>query len=208
MNDKPLPTNVVPLREDGPRIAAFLNGVDGGNRPTDMASAVGVHLDPSLGLKPAVPGSLLMAPVEPTAPQLAPAASSDAEQDEDEGTDVGPIHYAHKLHQAGESAIAIVANMCESEFAQGNPRNLPEPILGWYVMTLTYQLLVLEACNDSREALCQHAEQLRLARAAFGKYTGSYANGVREEVADALTRRKVWTEGDHTYGGRVEAPQA
>lgn len=204
MNDPTKTThNVQPLREDGPRIAAFLNGIDGGDRPTTAASIAGVHLDPALGLQPAVPGALLAPPVAPGLPQIgAQLEAQQAETEDDEVLDAGPIHYAHKLHQAGEAAIAIVANMCEAEFAQGNPRNLPEPILGWYVMTLTYQLCVLEACGADIEGRLSHARQLNAARGAFTKYGGPYANGVRLEVADALHRRKQWPGVvDLTYGG-------
>lgn len=206
MNDKPAPlANVVPLREDGPKIAALLNQIDGGSRPTTAASVAGVHLDPALGLQPAVPGSLVAPPRETTFVDIAPAAHGGEDLDgeeQDESEEQGnPYFYGRKLHEAGEAAIAIVANLCEAEFAQGNPRNLPEPILGWYVMTLTYQLCVLEACNAPVEGRLAHAHQLDTARKAFAKYTGPYADSVREEVEDVLTRRKRWDDGDGTYGG-------
>lgn len=103
--------------------------------------------------------------------------------------DVGPINYAMHLHEAGEAAVQIVKNLCESEFAQGNPRNIPEPILGWYCMTMLYQLCVLEATLARYDLRKAHAEQLQAARDAFNKYTGGYADGVREELAEVLTTR-------------------
>lgn len=227
MTDKPLTShNVVPLREDGPRIAAFLNGIDGGDRPTSAASIAGVHLDPALGLAPAVPGALLdvraahaqnlrdgsaaVGTAEAEAVTgLVPAADSSEEEDDD-SIDAGVIHYPRKLHEAGEAAIAIVANMCEAEFAMGNPRNLPEPILGWYVMTLSYQLCVLEATAQPADARAAHARQLDAARKAFAKYTGPYAEGVREEVDETLRMRYHWDaiRDDGTYGGILPAPRA
>lgn len=215
MTDQKPIVSLVPQREDGPRIAAFLNGIDGGQRPTNPASAVGVHLAPEAGLVPAVPGKLIdiaQAPREATAPMLEPAPAADSSDEQGTGDiiDVGPIHYAHKLHECGEGAIAIVSNMCEAEFAMGNPRNLPEPILGWYNLTLTYQLLVLEACGAAPDVRSAHARQLAAARAAFVKYAGAYASAVRAEVDDSLGRRKHWgtTRDDGTYGGILPAPES
>lgn len=118
--------------------------------------------------------------------------------------DIGPIHYAHKLHEAGEAAIAILSNMCEAEFAQGNPRNLPEPILAWYAMTLSYQLCVLEATLQRYDQRKAHAGQLQAARNAFAKYTGPYADSVRADIAETLDKRyrpKGLEEESKTYHG-------
>jgi hypothetical protein len=112
-----------------------------------------------------------------------------------------------RLHQAGEAAIAILANMCEAEFALGNPRNMPEPMLGWYALSLTYQLCVLEFTGrayDEREA---HARQLAATTAALGRRT-SYAQDVQAEI-NALLAERVPTvrrlldlgdDGDVSYG--------
>lgn len=203
MTDKPIAT---PLREDGPKIAAFLNGMDGGNRPTSQASVAGVHLDPALGLVPAVPGSL----IQPSTEASLPAAHGDITDLEEQGDDIdmGPLNYPRKLHEAGEAAIQIVCNMCEAEAAGGNLRNIPEPILGWYVMTLAYQLCVLEACSADVSTRASHARQLIAARTAFEKYRGPYADGVREEVEETLTLRKHWEciRDDGTYGNALPAP--
>lgn len=177
-------------REDGPAIARLLNSVDGGSRPTDLASIVGTHVPPEHGLTPAVTCDDVSVP----------------ENEAEDGVDVGPIHYAHKLHQAGEAAIAIVSNMCEAEFAMGNPRNLPEPILGWYVMTLTYQLCVLEAVNAPHARRAAHVAQLRAARAAFAHLQGEYAEVVRGEIAEVLEHRyrdPALADEDRTYGGTL-----
>lgn len=125
-------------------------------------------------------------------------------EEDDSPVDVGPIHYAERLHESGEAAIQIVCNMCECEAAMGNLRNVPEPILGWYLMTLTYQLCVLEATLARYDQRKAHAAQLQAVRDVFDRFTSPYAKGVREEVDDVLERRyrpKGLEEEDRHYRG-------
>lgn len=118
--------------------------------------------------------------------------------------DVGLINYAQCLHEAGEAAIQIVKNMVDAEISMGNPRNIPEPIMGWYVMTMAYQLCLMEACDTVLDVRIGHAQQLSFALKAFKTHAGAYADAVREDVATALAERyrPAALEGeDRTYAG-------
>lgn len=129
--------------------------------------------------------------------------------DEGESQVVGPINYAKKLHQAGEAAIQIAAASCESEFAFGNPCNIPEAVLGWYTMTLAYQLLLLEAVERPLDERELHAGQLQAARKAFDRHKTPYAQAVKADVAEALNTRytPLALQGeDLSYGGKVPKP--
>jgi hypothetical protein len=133
------------------------------------------------------------------------------EPDDGDSQVVGPVNYAKKLHQAGEAAIAIAANSCEVEFAYGNPCNIPEPIIGWYTMTLAYQLLLFEAVERPYDERLQHAEQLAAARKAFSRHDTPYATAVKADVAEALNTRYTPTnlqKEDLSYGGVIPAPPA
>lgn len=122
---------------------------------------------------------------------------------------VGPVNYAKKLHQAGEAAIIIASESCMAEFAYGNPCNIPEPVLGWYTMTLAYQLLLFEAVERPYDERRQHADQLAAARKAFSRHDTAYAKAVKADIAEALNTRYTPTNlqgEDLSYGGRVPAP--
>lgn len=164
-------------REDGPAIASLFARLEGEAPPPAPPPPGGTHLPPEAGLTPNV-----------STEQLA----SDEPMGDDEMTEEqrnGPMQYVARLHQAGEAAIQIVKNMVDAECAGGNPRNIPEPILGWYIMTMTYELCVLEACLAKYDQRKAHAEQLQYVRNVFKRYEGEYADGVREEVEEVLKTR-------------------
>lgn len=140
---------------------------------------------------------------------ILPLLDDDEAAAEIESQTVGPINYAKKLHQAGEAAILIASNTCEAEFAYGNPCNIPEPVLGWYTMTLAYQLLLFEAVERPRDEREEHAGQLAAARKAFSRHDTPYAKAVKADIAEALNTRytpKALAGEDLTYGGLVSAP--
>lgn len=127
--------------------------------------------------------------------------------DEDDAV-MSPVHYAHQLHQAGEAAISILCNMAESEFAIGNPRNMPEPVLGWYAMTLAYQLCVMEACALPAGKRMAQAAQLEAAVKVLRPNKTQYSDGVLEEIGSVLVDRapmmaKLIPGEDLTYGGKL-----
>lgn len=169
-------------REDGPalqKLFAQLDGPAGKHLPAEQAFAGGVKVPKPEG----------------------EAGTKEAEGD---AVDVGPIQYAERLHEAGEAAIQIVSNMCESEFAGGNPHNIPEPILGWYAMCLTYQLCVLEATLARYDQRKAHAAQLQAVRDVFARFNSVYADTVREEVNEVLRDRfrpKALAEEHADYRG-------
>ncbi len=197
-------------REDGPAIAKLLAGVDGGpSNPLLDGIKAGkggvIHLPAHLALK--IDEKTEATRFAATGMMAADAMNgTEGEHEIDisnmDMEDLGPVHYAHKLHQAGEAAIQIVCNMADAEFAMGNPNNIPEALLGWYVMVLTYQLCVLEAVGADEEALEMHADQLRAAISAFKRHKGAYGDGVREEIEFVLANRKTF-KGDGTYGGKL-----
>lgn len=172
-------------REDGPRIGRLLSMVDGGAPPPDVRDSEIVHLPAEEMFK-----------INEKLKAIGDAPEGDT-------VDLGPVHYAEKLHESGEAATQIVANMCEAEFAGGNPRNIPEPIIGWYVMTLAYQLCVMEAVNMSPAAISDHVGQLNDVRRVFKRYETPYGDGVREEVRTVLRDRRTYGDKDGTYGGTL-----
>jgi hypothetical protein len=210
-------------REDGPAIAKLFTAIDGPASfkevmPASLAGMVGapgsdypIH---DLGLRPImgddpVQGPLHGIPLESLGRDAEDQGVNTDGDPEDEGVVVGPINYAHKLHQAGEAAIGIVCNMCEAEFAGGNPNNMPEPILGWYVLTLSYQLCVLEAVEQPVAPRLAHAQQLRAALIAFKRHHGPYAQAVRADVGEVLRTRFVpaaLAGEDLGYGDTIPAP--
>lgn len=131
-----------------------------------------------------------------------------AAEEEDEPTHNLVQSVGKAMHQAGEAAIVILANMAEAEFAMGNPRNMPEPILGWYALTLAYQLCLFEFTGRPLEERTAHAGQLKAAIGALGGST-DYARGVQDEVAEVMTnrlevaRKLLGAEADLGYGGRL-----
>lgn len=199
------PSSPLP-REDGPAVARLFDQLDGRAPQQGDAASAGTHLDPA-AVMAAMTGNKRNPATEPMVCHACGAGPLEAHKDDcpvvggnelepadpnaiPEGfEDIGLINYAHKLHEAGEAAIAILANMAEAEFAMGNPRNLPEPIIAWYVMTLAYQLCVLEATLQPYDARKAHAAQLQAAREVFKRHTGAYADGVRAEVDTTLAER-------------------
>lgn len=165
-------------REDGPAIAKLLGAIDGAQvlqpGPKELFLPPGVD-KPSAETMTRFQGGTNLDP--------APAASDDTSE-----ANVGPFNYAHHLHQSGEAAIQIVKNMVEMELAYGNPDELPEPILGWYCMTMAYQLCVLEATLARYDIRKAHADQLQAARNAF-TFKSEYADGVRAEITEVLATR-------------------
>lgn len=128
--------------------------------------------------------------------------------DEDGEAVISPVDYAARLHAAGEAAISILCNMAEAEFAIGNPRNMPEPVLGWYAMTLTYQLCLMEACALPRAKREAHVGQLVAAVKAIRPMDTKYSRGVLEEIGEALRERepmlaKLLPGEDVSYDGQL-----
>lgn len=130
---------------------------------------------------------------------------SDQPADDDtEDNELSPMTFARLLSTSGDTAIQILKEMCDAEMAMGNPKNMPEPVLGWYALTLTYQLGALEACNGPQRPA--HAAQLAAAIAGMRAYRTPYANGVIDEIDLILSERvpmmqRLIPGQDLTYGG-------
>ena len=187
-------------REDGPAIAKLFDKIDG---PVSFRQDIPEDIKAMVAPLGAIPVESLGRDEE--------GEGVNTDGDPEDGVIVGPINYAHKLHQAGEAATNILCGMAEAEFAGGNPNNMPEPILGWYCLTLVYQLCVFEAVEFKLEARQPHAEQLRAALNAFKRHHGEYANAVRADVAEALRTRFVpaaLAAEDLSYGGVITGPRA
>lgn len=184
--------NLPEQREDGPALQKLFTKIE---PPTTYRESVPEGLD-------------VMADREPVFLAVDPAVEgSDTTVLEAGGESVAlpnPYDYARELAKCGDVAINILKEMCDAEMALGNPKNMPEPVLGWYALTLTNQLVLLEACNGPQRQA--HAEQLAASLRGVRSYKTPYADGICAEVAAILEERKpmiakLWPELDVTYGG-------
>lgn len=186
-------------REDGPALQKLFQKLDGpAVRPAPTPQAFTAQVGA---------GKREPAPAAIEENELALATSGDpveGEQQQQEDPGPTPYDYGHALHQSGEAAIQIVKNMVDAEAAGGNLRNIPEPILGWYVLTMTAQLCVLELCRAPRPERQAHAEQLQFARNVFDRFDDPYAQAVKGDIASMLEERVTLADEDRSYQGKLK----